>query len=122
MVWLVRLVSGRRAYVRFAYVAINVSAALNRRGMRHESSIQSSSGWRQPSLFLPRADILYGLCRATCRTVESRGSQWGSTIDDWRLTASFYYNAVSLGGETRAAVPVSAGYSRIQRSRARARV
>lgn len=77
------------AYVRFAYEAINVSAALNRRGMRHESSIQSSGGWRQPTLFLPRADILYGLCRMHVQP--SRASIEG--IDDWRLTASFYYNA-----------------------------
>jgi len=43
--------------------AINVLVALNRRGMCHKSSIQSSGGWRQPTLFLPRASrasILYG--------------------------------------------------------------
>lgn len=40
-------------------IPINVSARLDRRGMRHKSNIQSSGGWRQPPLFLPHGHSLW---------------------------------------------------------------
>lgn len=61
--------------------AINVSVALNRRGMRHKSSIQSSGGWRQPTLFLPRAGILYGRCTCHRRPLNRLNGDRRSTID-----------------------------------------
>lgn len=61
--------------------AINVSVALNRRGMRHKSSIQSSGGWRQPTLFLPRAGILYGRCTCHHRPLNRLNGDRRSTID-----------------------------------------
>lgn len=61
--------------------AINVSVALNRRGMRHKSSIQSSGGWRQSTLFLPRAGILYGRCTCHHRPLNRLNGNRRSTID-----------------------------------------
>lgn len=78
--------------------AINVSVALNRRGMRHKSNIQSSGGWRQPTLSQASACILYGPC--TCHHRLLNRLEWGSTRDR-RSTGYFYFIPVCQTREAR---------------------